>query len=107
MPDDLSDLLARIRNLIGQAEAGCLPDELPTIEHTLTDGYASALALEGERWRLERQIAELARRLRDPGQARELRELALRLTATDEELADLRRLLASLRGHAATLRAPA
>jgi hypothetical protein len=33
---------------------------LARIEETLTEGYARALALEAERWRLERRIAQVA-----------------------------------------------
>jgi hypothetical protein len=34
---------------------------LARMEDTLTEGYAKALALEAERWRLERRIGEVAR----------------------------------------------
>ena len=34
---------------------------LARMEDTLTEGYARALALEAERWRLERRIGEVAR----------------------------------------------
>ena len=66
-----------------------LSAEAPTlarIEDTLTEGYAQALALEAERWRLERRIGEVAREGRtDVGE--ELRSLGTRLTRADGELA--------------------
>src|SRR5687768_16704157 len=97
-------LFDRIRDLLDEAATGSVSSELAEIEHTLTDGYASALALEGERWRTEKRIAELALRLHDPAQARELHALALRLSSADEELAELRGLLGALRDHAELLR---
>ena len=48
----MTDLLDRISALLGDSTG-----DLDTIEHTLTDGYARALALEAERWRLERRVA--------------------------------------------------
>ena len=42
-----------------------LTAESPTlarVEDTLTEGYARALAIEAERWRLERRIGEVATR---------------------------------------------
>src|ERR687886_356465 len=51
------------------------------IENTLTEGYAHALALEGERWRLHRQIGEAAASLTpdDTDGAQEISTLARRL----------------------------
>src|SRR5712691_9938178 len=68
---------------------------LARLEDTLTEGYAQALALEAERWRLERRIGEVAREGRtDIGE--ELRTLGIRLTRADGELTKLRSLLGSL-----------
>src|SRR2546430_15066604 len=66
---------------------------LDRLESTLTDGYAQALALEAERWRLERRLAEVARAGRDPGE--ELSSIGRRLTIADDELSQLRTLLSS------------
>jgi len=107
MTDELPLIFDRIRDLLDEAEAGVGSSELAEIEHTLTDGYASALALEGERWRTEKRIGELALRLNDPAQARELHALALSLSSADEELARLRALLGVLRDHAELLRTAA
>ncbi len=94
-------------------EAPSTGDHAPTldhIEHTLTDGYARALALEAERWRLERKIAVVAARLGDEvtdEDASELAQLGQRLTHADDDLGRLRALLVSLRGRADEVRAAA
>jgi hypothetical protein len=76
---------------------------LARIEDTLTEGYAQALALEAERWRVERRIGEVAREGRtDIGE--ELRSLGTRLTRADGELTKLRSLLGSLHERAHTVR---
>ena len=76
---------------------------LARMEDTLTEGYAQALALEAERWRLERRIGEVAREGgRDAGD--ELRRLGSRLTRADGELAELRTLLGSLHERTRTVR---
>jgi hypothetical protein len=76
---------------------------LARMEDTLTEGYAKALALEAERWRLERRIGEVAREGRtDIGE--ELRSLGTRLTYADGELAKLRSLLGSLHERARAAR---
>ena len=54
---------------------------LARMEDTLTEGYAKALALEAERWRLERRIGEVAREgSTDVGE--ELRSLWVRSSRT-------------------------
>jgi hypothetical protein len=83
-----------------------LTAESPTLarlEDTLTEGYARALAIEAERWRLERRIGEVAREGRsDVGE--ELRSLGTELTRADSELLELRSLLGTLHERARTLR---
>jgi hypothetical protein len=64
------------------------------MEDTLTEGYAQALALEAERWRLERRIGEVVRE--GGSDADELRTLGSRLTHADGELTKLRTLLGTL-----------
>jgi hypothetical protein len=92
-----------IRTLLEAPEAG---DGAPTpahIEHLLTTGYARAMALEGEQWRLQRRIVDVALELADEYnelQARELRKLARELRAIDEELVQIRALIRSLRARA-------
>jgi hypothetical protein len=66
------------------------------------------LALEAERWRLERRLRELAVAFAAAGDAsagEELASLAPRLSAADEELGGLRGLLTSLQARASDLRA--
>src|SRR2546425_10837257 len=83
---------------------------LERLEATLTAGYAHALQLEGERWRLERRIGEVAARLADADvepRASELVELARRLTAANEDIASLRAALESLDERRAEVRTAA
>jgi hypothetical protein len=84
--------------------------DIARIERTLTDGYAKALSLEAERWRLEKQIGEVAASIargEEARKARELLSLAKRLEASDCDLTRLRGLLASLRARADVVRAAA
>jgi len=90
-------MLEQIEELLGAEEP-----TLARMEDTLTEGYAQALALEAERWRLERRIGEVAREGRtDP---EELRSLGTRLSRADGELAQLRTLLGRLRERARLVR---
>lgn len=96
-------LLDEIRELI----AVPAPD-LERVDAILTAGYAEALQLEAERWRLERRIGEVAATLaKDSTELRheELAALARRLTAANEGITRLRTLLVSLRERRSTLRA--
>ena len=83
-----------------------LSAEAPTLarlEDTLTEGYARALAIEAERWRLERRIGEVAREGRTDV-SEELRSLGTQLTRADGELVELRSLLGTLHERARVLR---
>jgi hypothetical protein len=96
-----------IRTLLESAPDGDDAPTLDAIEHTLTAGYARALALEAERWRLERRIAELASTLADGSgelSHAELAKLGERLSAADGDLSLLRGLLSSLRARADEVR---
>ena len=98
-----------IRHLLDAPVTGPTAPSLAAIEHTLTAGYAEALALEAERWRLERRVAEVAARLGhgEPAHEDELAGLGRRLSATSRELNGLRQLLDGLRDRAAAVRAAA
>ena len=92
----------RIRSLLdAPAEAGQPPRAV--VEDTLTNGYAYALSLEGERLRIERQLRALLRseggceRARPDGGGRGTTRL---LADADRELAGIRALLATLRHQA-------
>ncbi len=90
--------------MLGQIE-GLLAAEEPTparMGDTLTEGYAQALALEAERWRLERRIGEVARD--GATDLEELRSLGSRLSLADGELATLRNLLGRLHERARVIR---
>ncbi len=104
---DLSSLLDEIEALLATPPVGG-EAEVARVEQTLTDGYARALELEGERWRLERRIAEVVREAAHgdaTGPARELMSLSSRLEDADSALGQLRAVLSSLRRHAEALRA--
>ena len=104
MADDIVLLAARISELMDGNTSNSSESMLAEMEHTLTDGYAQVLALEGERWRIERRIADLARDLDADGTG-ELRDLASRLLRAETDVGRLRRLLESPRLRADALRA--
>jgi hypothetical protein len=99
-----------IRRLLESPRAGKNAPSIDDIEDMLTTGYASALALDAERRRLERRIAEAAANLRErPGERQhsELVQLGQRLSEASGDLSHLRELLSSLRTRAeATRTAP-
>jgi predicted nucleic acid-binding Zn-ribbon protein len=98
--DDVSTLIARIDSLLESPREGDCPDVRAHMEITLTDGYAAALALEAEHWRLQRRIGAIAAELADgrkKARTKELAALARRLAAAEEELESLRDTLVSLR----------
>ena len=99
MPDDRSILIDDIRALLALEPGDAALDRL---EDTLTAGYAHALALEAEQWRLERRLAHAAREL---GDAEETAAVAQLLAAVERDLGHLRTLLSSLRDRARDLRA--
>ena len=98
-----------IRSLLDAPPDGEDAPTIDDIENTLTAGYARALALEAERWRLERRIAAVAAELggksRDDEHS-ELTQLGRRLSAADGDLSNLRTLLSSLRSRADEVRQP-
>lgn len=99
---DDSTLLDEIRLLL-DAKPAPAPER---VEHTLTDGYARALALEAEQWRLRRRIGELAARSApDPVErSRELSSLSEQLGAAEAHLARLRAVLSLLRARTGATR---
>ena len=97
----MTELLDKIHALIDTS------GDLVQIEKTLTDGYAYALSLEAERWRLEKRLSEGAQDLQRGDLAEnalELSTVAQRLDGNADDLAKLRTLLADLRRHADDVR---
>jgi hypothetical protein len=97
----------QIAELLNQPENGAGAPTLDTLESTLTDGYAAALELEAERWRIERRLGEVARDASEVEAhtvAAELAELSDRLESAHGELARLRSLLRRLQARARTVR---
>jgi hypothetical protein len=108
-PEDTT-LLEEIAALVAEPAPSEPARLIARIEHTLTAGYARALALEAERLRLERRISTLASGLAEGEAAEqhdELKQLARRASDADGDLGRLRTLLRSLRDRARELRAPA
>jgi hypothetical protein len=70
VPRRLDIVIERIRSLLAvpadEAGAPCRED----LEEALTGGYAEALALDGERLRLERKIEQLTEKLARGGENR-------------------------------------
>jgi ABC-type phosphate transport system auxiliary subunit len=101
----MSELLEKITALMRGSTR-----DLDAIERTLTDGYAHALSLEAEKWRLEKRMTEITQSLHrgDTQQkALELSELARRLDGNAGDLDRLRGLLSDLRRHADDVRVSA
>lgn len=103
-------MLDQIEQLLNAPASGADAPTLARMEDTLTEGYAQALALEAERWRLEQRLGEVARTIDGPDVssfAEELTALAKRLVRADGELTHLRTLLGTLHERARTLRVAA
>jgi ABC-type phosphate transport system auxiliary subunit len=98
-PETIPALLEQIDELL--ADPADEPATLAQLERTLTDGYAYALALESERWRLEQRMSELTGELGNGDQDLKAKELAL----LSDRLATNASLLAGLRGELTRLRA--
>ena len=102
-------MLPQIEELLNAPTSGESAPTLACMEYTLTEGYAQALALEAERWRLERRLGEVARTVGGPDPdvatfADELSVLATRLRKADGELTSLRARLRSLHDRARSMR---
>jgi hypothetical protein len=102
-------LLDRIQSLIAAPLASDGGPSVDHVENVLTEGYAAALALEAERWRLERRLGVVAASLSEgdhEGPA-EIASIATRISATGEELLRLRDALAVLHERVSEERAAA
>ena len=106
-PNAIPELIEQIDELLAEPAPSEEPASLAYLERTLTDGYAHALELEAERWRLERRMSELAAELQDGNQELKAKELALlsdRLSTNGRLLARLRNTLIALRARATAVR---
>ena len=89
-----------IRDLLSAPSPADRHAFLERLDATLTEGYARALQLEAERWRVEQRIAEIIAVLpegADVPEASELAGLAQRRSTANQDLATLRELLGLLR----------
>ena len=59
-------MLEQLDELLNAPTTGASAPSLACMEDALTEGYAKALALEAERWRLERRLGEVARTVAGP-----------------------------------------
>jgi hypothetical protein len=99
-PSRILMVIDDIRTLLTAPSPAAAKPFLERVDVTLTDGYAHALQLEAERWRIERRIAEVVAGLpagTDTEHEPELVALAERLTTANESIVALRALLTSLR----------
>jgi hypothetical protein len=99
--------MQQIQDLLNAPTSGAEAPSLARMEDTLTDGYAQALALEAERWRLERRLAEVAHAVGSSdgsNLAEELSAISGRLNAADGELTTLRTMLGTLHERARLVR---
>jgi len=107
-PEAIPALLEQIDELLAEPPTMGEPDTLARLERTLTDGYAYALVLEAERWRLEQRMSELAGELHKGNQelkSLELAQLSRRLSSNGASLTSLRSTLTRLRARASAVRA--
>ncbi|HYZ18658.1 MAG TPA: hypothetical protein VE615_03860 [Gaiellaceae bacterium] len=103
MAQTLDTVFEHVRALLAAPQNGGAAPARDRLELTLTEGYAAALALDGDRMRLERRIEQLTFSFAEGDESRpeELRRLIARLHAVEDDLADLRALLEKLRRRAA------
>lgn len=96
-------VIERIRDLLALPSQGRGAPSRERIESVLTEGYAEALALDGQRLRLERKIDQVTAHLARGGDTRveDLQKVLARIEATEEDLAELRKLLTALRSRVA------
>lgn len=101
MTERQTTVYEEIKTLLETPAGGADPAALAHVEHTLTTGYAHALALEAERMRVARRIDEITAG-GDPHE--ELSLLTERLQIAAGELKQLRALLRPLKLRASELR---
>ena len=109
-PDAIPTLLEQIDELLAEPHSDGDSATLAHLERTLTDGYAYALELEAERWRLEQRLSELAGELHEGDQeekSQELAQISRRLSSNEAALESLRSTLTRLRSHATAVRGAA
>ena len=102
-------MLTQLDELLNAPTTGASAPSLERLEDTLTDGYAQALALEGECWRLERQLAKVVQTVAGPAPdvssaAEEISTLTQRITRAEAELTSLRHRLGSLQDRTRSMR---
>ena len=107
MAKRFDNVIQRVRALLEALDEGGRVPTRERIEETLTEGYAAALTLDGERLRLERRMDEVAAHVAQGGGGRvkEMQIVLEELETTEENLAELRDLLATLRDRAAVVAA--
>jgi hypothetical protein len=107
MADDATSLLDRIAALVDEQTDDAPERLLGRIEHTLTDGYAQALALEGEALRVGNEIRLAVARIERGDDVAPLALLTDRLAAIEGDLERLRARLRTLSRRAERVRGSA
>ena len=104
MVEERNLLIEEIRSLLALEHGDAA---LPRLEDALTAGYAHAMGLEAEHWRLEQKLGRIARSLAEEGRAdaAEAARLTGLIVGVERDLTDLRTLLSTLRDRARQLRA--
>lgn len=99
MADRFDNVIRSVRALLVTLNEGTGVPSRKRIEATLTEGYAAALALDGERLRLERRMDEVTAHVAHGRgeRVKEMQKVLARLEETEQDLADLRELLTRLR----------
>ena len=99
-----------IRSLLETPPDGEDAPTIDTIEHTLTAGYARALALEAERWRLQQRLREMTAAVArgETASRLELAAAMRQLKRQEDEIGALRQELGRLQQrHSSVVRATA
>ena len=104
MASDLAPLVDRIRVLVHEPASDPSNGLVALMEHTLTDGYAHALALEAEGMRVKRELDAAVIRVGQGARADELGALADRIAKIQGDLSRLRKDLDALRRRADVVR---
>lgn len=102
---DLSSVVRRIGLIFERAyQTGARPPKWPEVERLITEGYAHALQLEGERASVQRRTAQLLSSTGGRSHSFELRSLNARQEELTRQIRWLRSIVDELHQYGAALR---